>query len=213
MSALNAGTDAPSRYLQTKGEAETRVHAAAGLKVTSFQPAAMFGPGDGLFNRFAGLLKLAPIFPLACPGASFAPVYVGDVAEAFARTLKDPDCFGKRLQLCGPRTLTLQQIVEYTAACLGRKRLIIPLPDALSRAQAALIDLGGFLFHITGTEKPFSRDNYLSLRLDSVCPGGGDLQQLGITPTPIEAVVPQYLGHLTQKDRYAGFRQGSRGRT
>lgn len=213
MSALNAGPDAPSRYLQTKGEAEARVHAAAGLKVTSFQPAVMFGPGDGLFSRFAGLLKLSPVFPLGCPGARFAPVYVGDVTEAFARTLKDPDSFGKRLQLCGPRALTLEQIVRYTADCTGRNRLIIPLPDLLSRAQASLIDLGGFLFHLAGSEKPFSRDNYLSLRLDSVCPGGGDLRQLGITPTAIEAVVPQYLGDANQKARYAGFRQGSRHRT
>ena len=213
MSALNAAPDAPSRYLRTKGEAEDLVHGAADLRVTSYRPAAMFGPGDGLYNRFATLLKLAPVFPLACAGARFAPVFVGDVAEVFARTLKDPDYHGRRLQLCGPETFTLREIVEYTADCLDLKRAILSLPDPLSRAQATMIDLGGFLFRLLGVEKPFSRDNYLSLRLDSTCPGGGDVARTGVAPTPVETVVPQYLGLVNQRSRYAVFRRGPRDRT
>jgi uncharacterized protein YbjT (DUF2867 family) len=56
MSALNADAEkGPSRYLQTKGEGENAVHAAADetLRVTSFRPSVIFGPGDHLFNQFA----------------------------------------------------------------------------------------------------------------------------------------------------------------
>ncbi|MGH8373434.1 MAG: NAD(P)H-binding protein, partial [Gammaproteobacteria bacterium] len=78
MSALNAGLDAPSHYLRSKGEAARRVLAAADrFQVTVFEPSVIFGPGDSFMNRFAGLLRLMPVFPLACPDAKFAPVYVG----------------------------------------------------------------------------------------------------------------------------------------
>src|SRR5690606_4508306 len=128
-------------------------------KVTSFRPSVIFGPGDSFFNRFARLLKRVPlVFPLACPNARFAPVYVGDVAEAFARALKDPQLYGRRLALCGPREYTLQQLVAYTAECLGLRRLILPLPDFLSRIQAAIFDF------VPG--KPFSTDNYRSTLVD-----------------------------------------------
>ncbi|MFA7488606.1 MAG: NAD(P)H-binding protein, partial [Lysobacteraceae bacterium] len=55
MSALNAGRGR-SHYLRTRGEAEAAVK-ASGLDWTIFQPSVIFGPGDGLFARFAGLLK------------------------------------------------------------------------------------------------------------------------------------------------------------
>ncbi|WP_050798790.1 hypothetical protein [endosymbiont of Riftia pachyptila] len=54
--------------------------------------------------------------------------------------------------------------------------------------------------------KPFTMDNYLSLQSDSVCDENG-LEQLGIEPTDIEAVVPLYLAHQRQRDRLYQFRQ------
>src|SRR5690606_6789490 len=53
MSALNAGRG-QSHYLRTRGEAEAKVKASK-LRWTIFQPSVIFGPGDGLYNRFAGL--------------------------------------------------------------------------------------------------------------------------------------------------------------
>jgi uncharacterized protein YbjT (DUF2867 family) len=203
MSALNADTRLGlSHYLKTKGEAEDLVHAAAdGIRVTSFKPSVIFGREDSFFNRFANLLKLAPVFPLACPEARFAPVYVGDVAEAITRTLTDPDSYSKRYNLCGPQIFTLLELVRYTAKCAGMKRLIIPLPDILSRLQAAVFDF------IPG--KPFSTDNYLSTKVSSIC-DRNDLITLGVTPVGVEAVVPQYLAHRFQRARYNLYRSKSR---
>lgn len=205
MSALNADAfNGPSYYLKSKGEAEDLVHSAAhhDIKVTSFRPSVIFGREDRFFNRFAGLLKLTPLFfPLACPGARFAPVYVEDVAEAFTRTLTDPESYGNHYNLCGPHEYTLENLVTYTARCVGIKRLIIPLNDILSRIQAAVFDF------VPG--KPFSTDNYLSTRVPSVC-SHSDLITLGITPTALEAVVPQYLSNKFQRARYNLFRRESR---
>ena len=189
MSALGAGAGAPSGYLRTKFRGEQAAHAAeaAGIAVTSFRPSVVFGPEDSFFNRFAGLLALSPFaFPLACPRARFAPVYVGDVVRAFLVALGDDSTAGRRYELCGPHTYTLRELVEYTAEVTGRRRLIVGLGDGLSRLQARVFE------RLPG--KPFSTDNYLSTRVDSVCSGGNGLGQLGITPRSVESVVPSYLG-------------------
>src|SRR5476651_624583 len=55
VSALKASPDAPSYYLQSKGEAEKLIRESGGnLDWTIIQPCVMFGPGDSFLNRFAG---------------------------------------------------------------------------------------------------------------------------------------------------------------
>lgn len=202
MSALNADpATGSSYYLRSKGEAEHRVHAAPELNVTSFRPSVIFGPEDSFINRFASLLKKTPwLFPLACPDARFAPVYVGDVASAFTRSLNDPATYGQRYNLCGPHEYSLRQIVERIADTLGIKRRVIPLGRFSSLMQANLLEYA--------PGKPFSRDNYRSLQMDSICPEGDKIlrEVFGIEPAALEAVMPQYLLHKTYRDRYQIFR-------
>jgi NADH dehydrogenase len=195
MSALNAGRGR-SHYLRTRGHAEELVKAST-LDWTIFQPSVIFGPGDGLFCRFAALLQLAPTLPLARARAKFAPVYIGDVVEAFRRALADPNSFGQTYELYGSDVVTLAQIVKTTARALGLHRLVLPLPDVLGRLQAFAMDF------VPG--KPFSSDNYRSLLTDSV--GGIDgLHRLGIEPTKIAAILPAILGSADDRqprlDRY-----------
>ena len=208
MSAINAdASGGASHYLRSKGKAEDNAHAADGIHVTSFRPSVIFGKEDSFFNRFAGLLELIPvIFPLACAEARFSPVFVEDVAKAMTGALAEPRHYGKRYDLCGPNTYTLQELVEFTGKCIGRNRVIIPLPDAISRMQGLAFDLAGFIFHALGIERPFSRDNYLSTKMDAVC-RCNDLVALGISPTAIEGIVPGYLTNKTQRGKYATYRQ------
>ena len=203
MSALNASEKGSSHYLKTKGIAENLVHEADkyGIRVTSFRPSVIFGRGDSFFNRFAKLLKITPLFfPLACAKARFAPVYAGDVAEAFAQSLHDPDSYGHRFNLCGPKVYSLEELVKYTAEWTGINRHIIPLNDILSRIQAAVFDF------VPG--KPFSTDNYLSTKVDCVC-DTNDLKRFVSIPMAIEAVVPQYLANRSLRARYYRFRSHS----
>lgn len=196
MSSLNAGRG-HSHYLKSRGEAEAAVK-SSGLDWTIFEPSVIFGPGDGLFCRFAALLKLAPVMPLARAGAKFAPVFVGDVVEAMRRTLRARRSFGEVYELYGPDVFTLGEIVRMTARQLGLRRLVVPLPDALGRLQALAFDF------VPG--KPFSSDNFRSLKTDSV--GGIDgLHRLGITPTRVATQLPAILGHgADRQTRYARFR-------
>lgn len=187
MSALHASDAAPSHYLRTKALGEDAVHRAANpdFHVTSFRPSVIFGPGDGFLNRFAGLLRLTPgVFPLACPRARFQPVYVEDVVRAFVESLDNHKTFGQRYDLCGPKVYTLREIVEYVARLVGKRACIIGLNDALSYLQAVTLEF------VPG--KPFSLDNYRSLKVDSVCEQGFPAV-FGITPASLEQIAPTYL--------------------
>ena len=196
MSSLNAGRGR-SHYLKSRGEAEAVVK-ASGLRWTIFEPSVIYGIGDGLFTRFGQLLRLAPVMPLARADAKFAPVFVGDVVEAFRRALAEPRSVGEVYELYGPDVFALAEIVRMTARQLGMRRWILPLPDALGRLQALAFD------HVPG--KPFSSDNFRSLLTDSV--GGIDgLHRLGIEPTRVAKILPDILGHANDKQaRYARFR-------
>jgi uncharacterized protein YbjT (DUF2867 family) len=187
MSALHASPAAPSHYLRTKAMGEEAVHRAEGadFHVTSFRPSVIFGPGDGFLNRFAGLLRLTPgVFPLACPQARFQPVYVEDVVRSFVESLDNHKTFGQHYDLCGPNVYTLREIVKYVARLIGKRVCIIGLNDALSYLQAAALEFA--------PGKPFSLDNYRSLKVDSVCEKGFPAV-FGITPASLEEIAPSYL--------------------
>jgi len=158
----------------------------------------IFGQGDGLFTRFGALLRDAPVLPLACPDAKFAPVYVGDVVEAIARSLHDRAAIGEVYELYGPEVFSLREIVAMSARQLGLRRLVIPLPSLLGRLQGFACDF------VPG--KPFSSDNWRSLQTDSV--GGIDgLHRLGVRPTRVGEVLPDILGHADDKQaRYSRLR-------
>lgn len=182
MSALNAG-HGDSHYLQSRGRAEQRVR-ASGLDWTLFRPSVIAGPGDGLFCRFDGLLRLAPVLPIGRADARFQPVWVGDVVEAFARALDDRRSIGDSFELVGPDVMSLRRIVHLAARGRGRYRVVLGLPQKLGQLQA---NIGEFL-----PGKPISRDNWRSLQLDSVSFEDG-LRRLGITPTAIEPKLPEIL--------------------
>jgi len=200
MSALGAAAGGPSHYLRSKGEAEglILVHSNPALEPTIFQPSTIFGHGDSFINRFAGLLRLLPIFPLACPNSRMQPVFVGNVVEAFLRALEDRQTIGQRYELGGPEIMTLKEIVAYTARVMGKRRWIIGLPDFAARMQAAVMEW------VPG--KPFSRDNYNSLQVDSVCKENG-LKTLGIEATSMDAVVPGYLANRNIRGRFYAMRE------
>jgi NADH dehydrogenase len=203
MSALHARLNAPSHYLRTKAMGEDTVHRAhsADLAVTSFRPSVLFGPGDSFLNRFAELLRVVPgVLPLACPKARFQPVFVDDVAQAFVRALDNHQTFNQRYDLCGPRVYTLRQIVEYTAALIGKPVKVLGLGQFASYTQALAMEL------VPG--KPFSLDNYHSLQVDSVCQKGFP-EIFGITPTALESVAPRYLRPVAG-DAYAPLRASAR---
>ncbi len=200
ISALQASaTAAPSHYLRSKGEAERIIRESARLRWTILQPSVIFGPGDSFTNRFGRLLKRMPcLFPLAMPGARFAPVHVDDVVEAILRSIGNPSTDGRSYQLCGPQQLTLRAIVIRIARALGLRRLVLGLPVWASRLQARIMDF------VPG--KPFSIDNFLSLTVASVCTENG-MAALGIQPRSFDAHLASALSGVLTRTRLDTTRQ------
>ncbi|MCW8925259.1 MAG: complex I NDUFA9 subunit family protein [Xanthomonadales bacterium] len=197
VSALNAG-EGSSHYLQSKGQAEDLLLAADDLNVSIFQPSVIFGRGDEFFNRFAMMLRLAPVMPLACPNARLQPVYAGDVATAIAAALDDPMTWGKRFELAGPLSYSLKELVKWTADTIGARCVIVGLPRPLSAAMAAVMNL------VPG--KPLSWDNYKSLQTDNTS-DANDLACFGVEPKAIDLVVPDYLTGSVHQRRLQSFRK------
>jgi NADH dehydrogenase len=200
MSALKANAErGASHYLSTKGVAEQSIkrHAGEKFRYTIFRPSVIFGAEDSFCNRFAKILRLSPVLPLARLDARFAPVYVGDVAEAFVRALDDSRTFGQTYELCGPDIYTLEEILRYLCRQLGIRRAIVGLPGPLGRLQAWI---GEYLL----PGKPFSLDNYRSLTVASVCRDNG-FAAFGIVPKRMQPIVASYLNGGV--DKLAAIRQ------
>ncbi|MGA0610475.1 complex I NDUFA9 subunit family protein [Caldimonas sp. KR1-144] len=199
----DAGLAAPSRYLRSKtaGEAVLR---EAGLDLTLLRPSVIFGEDDRFLNLFARLQALLPVMPLAGADARFQPVWVEDVAQAIAVCLDDPSTIGQTLELAGPHVYTLSELARLAGRWSGHERAVLPLPDALARLQAGLLAL------LPG-EPLMSTDNLDSMRVPNVASGRWPgLARLGITPTPLEAVAPAWLGRRSPEARLDVLREAAR---
>jgi NADH dehydrogenase len=187
VSALGVAEDGPSQYQRSKARGEALLH-AAGLDLTVLRPSVIFGAGDRFLNLFAQLQAVFPVMPLAGAAARFQPVWVEDVAEAVVRCLQDPATAGQTFDCAGPEVLTLAELVQLAGRHGSRARPVIPLPMALGRLQALMMELAP-------GEPLMSRDNLDAMRVDNVATGAHPgLAALGITPASVRAVAPGYLG-------------------
>jgi uncharacterized protein YbjT (DUF2867 family) len=188
VSALGASDDAPSMYLRSKAAGEAVLRPPGPVNATVLRPSVIFGARDRFMNMFARLQALAPVMPLAGASARFQPVWVEDVACAVVRCLQEQTTQGKTFECCGPQTYTLADLVRMAGRLSGHPRPVIPVPMAVGRLQAALMQwLPG--------EPLMSADNLDSMRVPSVAtPGEPGLAALGIEPSSLEAVAPGYLG-------------------
>jgi uncharacterized protein YbjT (DUF2867 family) len=186
ISAIGADTHARSAYARSKAEGERRVREAF-PDGTILRPSIVIGPEDDFFNRFAALARVLPALPLIGGGHTrFQPVYVGDVAQAVVTALERDDCRGQTYELGGPQTYSFAELMRYLLKVVGRRRLLPAVPFELAALQARFLELL--------PQPPLTRDQVELLKVDNVAsadlPG---LEALGITPTPIELIVPQYL--------------------
>ena len=201
MSALAANQHAPSQYLRSKAAGEMAMSEfSKKLAITIFRPSVIFGRGDSFLNLFATLVKLLPVIVLAKPKAKFQPIWVDDVATCFVNALENTVSYGKSYDLGGPAIYTLCELMQLVMTILGKQRPIIGLNDSLSMAQAFMMELLPI--------KLMSRDNVRSMQVDSVCKPA-IAPELGITPTALEVIVPEYLANATPRGAYDSFRRAA----
>ncbi len=186
LSALAADPQAESEYARSKAAGEAAVKAAF-PRANIVRPSIVFGPEDNFFNLFGMLARYTPVLPLIGGGDTrFQPVYVGDVAEALAAILADPDSAGKIHELGGPRVYSFAELMRIVLRETGRQRLLVPVPFALAMVKAAFLQL---------LPAPLlTVDQVRLLKSDTVVAEDAlGLADLGIRPTPVDGVLPTYM--------------------
>src|SRR3546814_15100727 len=119
ISAIGASADSASAYARSKAEGEAAIRAAFPEAVI-LRPSVVFGPEDGLFNRFAEMARFSPALPLiGCGRTRFQPVYVGDGPAALMKALCEPACRGKAYELGGTMVYTSRELLGSVLAHLG----------------------------------------------------------------------------------------------
>jgi uncharacterized protein YbjT (DUF2867 family) len=187
ISALGADANSASAYACSKAEGERRTREAL-PSATIIRPSIVIGPEDGFFNRFAAMARLLPALPLIGGGETrFQPVYVGDVADAIVAALERPAAAGQTYELGGPQVYSFAELMRYMLEVLGRRRMLVPLSFRMAELQARFLELLPV--------PPLTRDQVELLKTDNVVAENAEgLADLGIAPTPIELIVPEYLG-------------------
>jgi NADH dehydrogenase len=138
--------------------------------------------------------------PLVGGGTTrFQPAFVGDVAEAVALAVDGKTKAGAVYELGGPEVFTFRELMEYVLKTIGRKRALVPLPFAIAKLQAGILQ---FL-----PKPPLTPDQVELLKSDNVVSDaaikdGRTLKGLGITPTGIENVVPNYLWRFRRTGQF-----------
>jgi len=190
ISALGADLNAQSDYARTKALGEKAVLETIADAVI-FRPSINFGPEDAFFNRFASMARYSPVLPLLGGGLTkFQPVYVGDVAEAVARSVEGKVEGGRIYELGGPQVLTFKECMEELLNVIERKRILVPVPWWMANMQASVLGL---------LPNPMlTKDQVLQLRShnivsDAAARESRTLAGLGIQPQSIGTILPSYL--------------------
>ncbi|MDF2368774.1 complex I NDUFA9 subunit family protein [Sneathiella sp.] len=187
MSALGAHKDHEAAYARSKAVGE-ELAATEFPGATILRPSVVFGLDDDFFNRFASILSLAPAFPLADGGKmKMQPVWVEDLADAIVRIIETPSQQGKIWELTGPDVYSFKELLEKVLEFTGRKCLLLPVPPSVMSFMARFMALAPGRPQLTP-------DQVKLLKEDNVASGEfPNLQDLGIQPATINAVVPDYL--------------------
>ena len=136
----------------------------------------------------AALARVLPVLPLFGAGETkLQPVFVGDVAEAVAKALAAPATVGRLYELGGPRVYTYKELMQLVLARTGHKRLLMPVPYVAWKALAASM--------APLPSRPISRNQLELMQQNNVVRADAlTLADLGIAPTPVEAMWPTYPG-------------------
>lgn len=187
-----------SKYAKSKQEGENKIKEIF-PNVTILRPSVVFGPDDEFFNMFAKLASILPALPLIGGGKTkFQPVFVGDIADAVTNIVTDNthQSAGKTYELGGPQIVSFKEIYEILLYQINRKRALISVPWGVAKMQGCVM---GFL-----PKPPLTVDQVRSLKFDNIVSEDAlKLTDLGVIPTAMDSILPQYLKCYKRGGRFS----------
>lgn len=199
ISAIGADKESSSVYARSKALGEESVLNNCPY-ATILRPSIIVGPNDSFFNKFAGLANIAPALPLIGGGnTKFQPVYVQDIALASVAALELQEVRGKIFELGGPSIYTFQELLQLMMVYTRRPRPLIKIPFWIADIKARFLEM---------LPRPLlTRDQVQLLKKDNVVADDAlGLEDLGITATAIEVILPNYLDRFRPGGRFNRFR-------
>ncbi|MGR3570243.1 complex I NDUFA9 subunit family protein [Brevirhabdus sp.] len=208
LSAIGADSAAASAYARTKAAGEEGVLRHMPDAVI-LRPSIIFGAEDEFFNRFAGMTGMSPVLPLVGAKTRFQPVYVDDVAQAAVMGATGRAAPGI-YQLGGPDVGSFRDLMGQMLDIIQRRRLVVGVPFWIARIMA-----GGFglvkVLSLGLVPAPLTSDQVVNLRHDNVvAPGAKTFADLGIEPSSLQAVLPDYLWRYRPSGQYAAIKDSAK---
>jgi uncharacterized protein YbjT (DUF2867 family) len=209
ISAIGADADSDSTYARTKAEGEAGVleHQPDAIIL---RPSVVFGTEDQFFNRFASLSRLGPLLPVVGADTRFQPVWVEDVARAAEKALEEGDAAPGVYELGGPATMTFRELMGLMLSVIRRRKLVVNIPFFMARIMGGTFDV---LYAISGglLKPQLTRDQVRNLARDNVVsPDAKSFADLGIEPTAMAAVLPDYLWRFRPAGQYEELKESAR---
>lgn len=207
LSAIGASADADSDYAKTKaaGEAGVLKHMPNAMIL---RPSIIFGHEDQFFNRFASMSRFGPVLPVIGADTLFQPVYVDDVAAAAVMGVNGTA--SGVYELGGPDVKCFRELMQDMLAIVRRRRLILNTPFFVAKIMAACFGLGQKL-SLGLVKAPVTSDQVKNLAVDNVVPDGAQgFAALGITPTAMAVVLPDYLWRFRPSGQYDAIKESAK---
>ena len=209
LSAIGADAESASAYARSKAAGEAAVQEAFPAAVI-LRPSVVFGSEDQFFNRFAAMSRFGPILPVVGAETKFQPVYVDDVAQAAVKAVLGEAAPGI-YELGGPDVHSFRELMQKMLQVVQRRRLIVNIPFFAARIMGSVFDLLQTVTLGLFTNGLITRDQVRNLARDNVVsPRARGLADLGIAPTPIDAVLPEYLWRYRPSGQYAAIKESAK---
>ncbi|WP_299970050.1 complex I NDUFA9 subunit family protein [uncultured Roseobacter sp.] len=209
LSAIGADAGSASEYARTKaaGEAAVLEHMP---QAVILRPSIVFGAEDQFFNRFASMARFGPVLPVVGAETRFQPVYVDDVAKAAELALTGKAAPGI-YELGGPDVASFRALMEQMLKVIHRRRLVLNVPFFAARIMAFGFDMLQTLSLGLFTNGMITRDQVRNLANDNVVSDGArGFAELGITPTSMASVLPEYLWRFRPSGQYDAIKDSAK---
>ena len=178
LSAIGATNIRSYPYLYSKFQGEQEVE-MSGLPFTIIRSSIMFGEGDEFLNVIAGLVRVAPVVPVAGSGRNrLQPIAAEDMGRVVALTVDREDLKGKTLELGGPRQISYNELIATVARTQSKRRLRVHLPFWLM--YLVVVAMGVL------PRPPLTVDQLRLLSIRNVAEPGVVESTFGFTPRTLE---------------------------